>query len=194
MNALDLFCGLGGWSDGLAAEGFDVLGIDIEPKILARYKHPFLLADVRELDGTIFHDYDLIVGSPPCRDFCRYSKGFGTHWRTPANPQRGLALVLAFLRIVREAKPRYWLMENVPGLAKHLLINPRCTIEIAPHMKRSFWGNFPNFKIPFDVYRPPSHKGFKGPLASWQRSKIPLPVARALGRAVAEKLRANTLG
>jgi site-specific DNA-cytosine methylase len=26
MKALDLFCGLGGWSDGLAVEGFDVLG------------------------------------------------------------------------------------------------------------------------------------------------------------------------
>lgn len=29
MKALDLFCGLGGWSDGLALEGFEMLGIEI---------------------------------------------------------------------------------------------------------------------------------------------------------------------
>ncbi len=28
--AIDLFCGLGGWSDGLLAEGWDVIGFDIE--------------------------------------------------------------------------------------------------------------------------------------------------------------------
>ena len=28
--AIDLFCGLGGWTEGLLAEGFDVVGFDIE--------------------------------------------------------------------------------------------------------------------------------------------------------------------
>ena len=28
--AIDLFCGLGGWTDGLLAEGYDVIGFDIE--------------------------------------------------------------------------------------------------------------------------------------------------------------------
>jgi hypothetical protein len=28
--AIDLFCGLGGWTDGLLAEGWDVIGFDIE--------------------------------------------------------------------------------------------------------------------------------------------------------------------
>ena len=28
--AIDLFCGLGGWTDGLLAEGYDVVGFDIE--------------------------------------------------------------------------------------------------------------------------------------------------------------------
>lgn len=27
---IDLFCGLGGWADGLLAEGWDVVGFDIE--------------------------------------------------------------------------------------------------------------------------------------------------------------------
>ena len=28
--AVDLFCGLGGWTEGLLAEGYDVVGFDIE--------------------------------------------------------------------------------------------------------------------------------------------------------------------
>lgn len=28
--AIDLFCGLGGWMEGLLAEGYDVIGFDIE--------------------------------------------------------------------------------------------------------------------------------------------------------------------
>lgn len=28
--AIDLYCGLGGWTDGLLAEGYDVIGFDIE--------------------------------------------------------------------------------------------------------------------------------------------------------------------
>ena len=27
--AIDLFCGLGGWTDGLLAEGYDVIGIGV---------------------------------------------------------------------------------------------------------------------------------------------------------------------
>jgi len=54
MKALDLFCGLGGWSDGLVMEGFEVLGVEINPKIAELYKHPCLIADVRELPGEMF--------------------------------------------------------------------------------------------------------------------------------------------
>ena len=30
MLTVDLFCGLGGWTEGLLAEGYDVIGFDIE--------------------------------------------------------------------------------------------------------------------------------------------------------------------
>jgi len=63
MKALDLFCGLGGWSDGLSIEGFEILGVEINQEIADLYNHPVIVADVRDLNGKDFQGYDLIVGS-----------------------------------------------------------------------------------------------------------------------------------
>ena len=188
MKALDLFCGLGGWSDGLAMEGFKVLGVEIDSEIARLYNHPVLVEDVRNLNGKIFSNFDFIVGSPPCRDFTILNDA---RWKVKKNPSRGLELVKAFLRIIDEAKPRFWLMENVVGLEKHLDKSPRVhNAKITRFMKRSFWGNFPLFLIPTESGRGKTREtcGWH-PLAKWKRAKIPLPVARALGKAVREALK-----
>jgi site-specific DNA-cytosine methylase len=70
--AIDLFCGLGGWTDGLIAEGYDVVGFDIEKHVYgeARYPAQLVIQDVLTLHGSQFKDAALIVASPPCQ---RYS-------------------------------------------------------------------------------------------------------------------------
>lgn len=197
-SCLDLFCGLGGWSDGLALEGFDVLGVEIEPKIAELYKHPCLVADVRELHGEMFQTFDFIVGSPPCRDFSiltRCGKGHirknGTYyaWKIPPNPQKGLELVNAFLRIVKEAKPKFWLMENVPQLKEYFNVKPIQISQIKKGMYRAFWGDYPPFLVPMEsTSRSKNWDKGGNKLRSWVRAKIPLPIARALGKAVKEAL------
>ena len=69
--AIDLFCGLGGWSRGLLAEGWDVVGFDIERHRYGDHQYPASLAiqDVRTLDGAQFRDAALIVASPPCQAY-----------------------------------------------------------------------------------------------------------------------------
>ena len=166
-------------------EGFDVVGVEIVPKIAALYKHPCIIADVRTLDGRRFQGFDLIVGSPPCRDFSTLSIVFGYRWKDPPDPEgRGMSMVNAFLRVVKEAEPTYWLMENVPNLKNYIDIPPQAERSIGKGMRRCFWGNFPSFLIPRD-YRHDFMFGARDKLRPWLRSRIPLPVARALGRAVA---------
>src|SRR6185312_55419 len=69
--AIDLFCGLGGWTDGLLAEDYDVIGYDIERHEYDEHKYPALLVvqDVLTLHGSQFKDAALIVASPPCQKY-----------------------------------------------------------------------------------------------------------------------------
>lgn len=69
--AIDLYCGLGGWTEGLLAEGFDVVGFDIEQHAYGDHRYPaqLVLQDVRTLHGRQFKDAALIVGSSPCQEF-----------------------------------------------------------------------------------------------------------------------------
>lgn len=183
MKALDLFCGLGGWSDGLFVEGFEVLGVEINQEIANLYKHPVICADVQALEPEDFKGYDLIVGSPPCRDFSQLTS-FGHRWKIPPDPDKGLELVHCYLNFVKEAEPRFWLMENVPRLEKYLNIVPRATPKLSSTMRRAFWGNYPAFLVPRGAKKLIWHT--QGRLRAWERARIPLPVARALGRAVSE--------
>lgn len=69
--AIDLFCGLGGWTEGLLAEGWRVRGYDIEAHEYGEERYPadLVLADVMTLNGADLADADLIVASPPCTEF-----------------------------------------------------------------------------------------------------------------------------
>lgn len=69
--AIDLFCGLGGWTDGLLAEGYDVLGFDIENHVYGEHRYPaqLVIQDVLTLHGSQFKDATLIVASPPCQEY-----------------------------------------------------------------------------------------------------------------------------
>lgn len=69
--AIDLFCGLGGWTAGLLAEGYRVIGYDIEAHEYngERYPAQLELQDVLTLGGAQFADAALIVASPPCQEY-----------------------------------------------------------------------------------------------------------------------------
>jgi C-5 cytosine-specific DNA methylase len=69
--AIDLFCGLGGWTEGLLEEGWGVVGFDIEEHVYGDHRYPGILVvqDVTALHGSWFKDAALIVASPPCQEY-----------------------------------------------------------------------------------------------------------------------------
>ena len=100
--AIDLFCGLGGWTEGLLAEGYQVVGFDIERHVYgdARYPAQLVLQDVLTLHGSQFSDAVLIVASPPCQ---AYSYRAMPWTRAKALPPPDNSLFEACFRIQREA-------------------------------------------------------------------------------------------
>jgi len=195
MIALDLFCGLGGWSDGLKLEGFNVLGIEIEPKIARLYDHDCIIADCSNLPLRSVK-WDLIVGSPPCRDFSAMIHLGYKWWKRKPDPEgEGMRLINSFINTIKEFKPKYWLMENVPDSVKYIEkehgIKPRTITRLGKYMRRVFYGNYPAFLIFRDfnkkvLTRTGRRKKKYGTQdlinSKWERAKIPLPISRELGR------------
>ena len=68
---IDLFCGLGGWTEGFLAEGWDVIGFDIEQHVYGEHRYPaqLVLQDVLTLHGRQLREARCIVASSPCQAY-----------------------------------------------------------------------------------------------------------------------------
>jgi hypothetical protein len=120
--AIDLFCGLGGWTEGLLAEGYYVVGFDIERHEYGDAKYPaqLVIQDVLTLHGRQFKDAALIVASPPCQAYSYRAMPWS---RAKALPPPDNSLFEACFRIQREAceaagRHIPLIVENVRGAQK----------------------------------------------------------------------------
>jgi site-specific DNA-cytosine methylase len=196
--SIDLFCGLGGWTDGLLAEGYDVIGFDIERHEYGEHFYPgqLVIQDVLTLHGSQFRNVALIVASPPCQ---AYSYRAMPWKRAKALPPPDNTLFEACFRIQREAcaaagRHIPLIVENVRGAQKWvgrarwnfgsfylwgdvpalMPTTSRCSkgIKGVPHRTKGHWTN------------PAEHEGYKQPVvtsrkfASAMIAKIPLPLSR----------------
>lgn len=100
--AVDLFAGLGGWTEGLVAEGYYVVGFDNVRHVYGEQRYPaqLVVQDVLTLHGRQFKDAALIVASPPCQE---YSYRAMPWKRAKALPPPDNSLFEACFRIQREA-------------------------------------------------------------------------------------------
>ena len=127
--AYDLFCGLGGWTEGLLAAGYDVTGFDIEAHEYGDQRYPgkLVIRDVLAIHGSELADAALLVCSPPCQAYSYMAmpwsraKAIAAEYRSGVRSIDDLnALFNACFRIQREASEaagRYipMVVENVKG-------------------------------------------------------------------------------
>jgi DNA (cytosine-5)-methyltransferase 1 len=123
-TCVDAFTGAGGLSLGLARAGFrtllafdnDLRSIETQRLNPSYFSHKTLLADVRDFrNGVLLEktglrrgELFLLSGGPPCQ-------GFSTQ-RIGKDEDRRNNLVYEFMALVQETSPKYFLMENVPGI------------------------------------------------------------------------------
>lgn len=130
--AIDLFAGAGGLSLGFEQAGFDVVAsVEYDPVHCAVHAFNFpktevLCRDVSDLSGDDLRaaarrgyeshggaepwdgDIDAIIGGPPCQGFSLIGHRLIDDTRN--------RLVYEFYRLVSEVRPKYVVMENVPGM------------------------------------------------------------------------------
>jgi DNA (cytosine-5)-methyltransferase 1 len=125
LKAIDAFCGAGGLSIGLSRAGFEIiLGFDIDPICIktlklntAYFQHKVMRRDIRSLlNGKLLQaikmnigELDLLAGGPPCQ-------GFSIQRTVGGDSDKRNTLVEAYGDLIIEVLPRYFLMENVPGI------------------------------------------------------------------------------
>jgi len=120
LNVIDMFCGAGGLSCGFQKAGFKILlGIDHNARAIdtfvANHKgSQVLCGDITKMSSAEIvnkiqnNSVDVIIGGPPCQGFSMAGK------RQPNDPRN--SLFMEYLRVVRDLKPKVFVMENVKGL------------------------------------------------------------------------------
>lgn len=148
--AIDLFCGLGGWTEGLLAEGWDVVGFDIEQHVYGEHRYPaqLVVQDVLTLHGSQFRTASLIVASPPCQEYSYMAmpwskaKALAAEYRSGKRDVKDLTRLFdACFRIQREA---------CEAAGRHIPLIVENVRGAIPWVGRSRW-NFGSFHLWGDV-------------------------------------------
>lgn len=120
INALDIFCGAGGFSKGFEKAGYNIVaGVDNKKSAIQTFQFNHdakgITADLtetepKEIEKHIDKDIDVIIGGPPC-------KGFSIA-NTQSGHDKRNTLVDVFLDFVEYFEPIGVCMENVPAFRR----------------------------------------------------------------------------
>lgn len=129
VRVIDLFAGLGGIRIGFA-NAFNAAGYDVECVFTSEIKkhavatlernfpgHP-VSGDITKVEAQDIPDFDFLLAGFPCQPFSYAGKREGFY------DTRG-TLFFDIERILKEKKPYGFILENVEGLVKHDLSNPK---------------------------------------------------------------------
>lgn len=129
-KCISLFSGCGGLDIGLEAAGFSIaVATDIDSTCaesyrLNRQKTPYVVGPIGEVSteqllkaaNLAGGDVDLLAGGPPCPSFSK-SRFYRTEKPRALNDPVAAETVGGYLRILKDVRPKAFLLENVRGLA-----------------------------------------------------------------------------
>jgi DNA (cytosine-5)-methyltransferase 3A len=110
------------------------------------YPETIQLGDVIKVKGSDLPQIGLLIGGSPCQGFS--FSGRQLNFDDPRSK-----LFFEFVRLVKELKPKYWLLENVvmkkefeQVITEHLGVEPvriNSALVSAQNRERLYWANFP---------------------------------------------------
>ena len=194
MKILDLFSGLGGFSQAFKDKGHEVITFDRDPDF-----HADWICNINELSEL--PKADVILASPPCNAFSVMN--IGKNWTKDGRAKtekakEARALVLHTLSLIYDCEPRFWVMENPVGKLRKILRQPDATVTWCQYgakvMKPTdLWGGLPETFSPLSCKkgdtchnRAPrgSYTGTQNNLSSAERAKIPYGLSLELCKAM----------
>lgn len=124
IEAVDLFCGVGGLTAGLIKSGITVkAGYDIEDTCRYPYENnnnaKFINKDIQSVTSEeITQHYSknsikLLAGCAPCQPFSKYNQG------KDLQSDKKWPLLYYFAKLIKDIQPDLVTMENVPEVIKH---------------------------------------------------------------------------
>ena len=123
MKVIDLFAGVGGLSSGFRKAGYEILlANEIDKSISESYKknHPETLMINDDIKNIIplLDEYknkiDVIIGGPPCQGFSMAGARIRKKNAFLEDPRN--YLFRNYFEVVQKIEPKYFIMENVPGM------------------------------------------------------------------------------
>jgi len=117
FTAVDLFSGAGGMTQGFVDAGVNVVfGVEFDKYAAMTYRanfsHPLYCEDIEKIDDVKLREQygpvDIVFGGPSCQGFSMAGK------RDIKDPRN--SLFMSYLRFVKTFSPKYFVMENVPGI------------------------------------------------------------------------------
>ena len=117
MKCFSLFSGIGGFDLALERQGHTMVGAcEIDKYARSIYSEHFpnvpVWEDATKIKTKNLPDFELLCAGFPCQAFSMAGKRLGFE------ESRG-TLFFEIVRIAREKRPRYLLLENVKGLLRH---------------------------------------------------------------------------
>lgn len=113
LRVADLFCGLGSFHRAAKALGHEVVfAADLDPRVREVYRETHGLepaGDIGTVDWGAVPDFDVLCAGPPCQSFSTAGRRGGL------GDARG-DLILKIADVLRAKRPRWFVVENVPGL------------------------------------------------------------------------------